>query len=93
MAHPPHTHSMVRKSKTWEQQTKYYEVDDFFEYLVSVHLNGQFNSFKELLKELRKSERKNFVDYVFEYVQKVQEKKSWVINLAENLNYTSDEMR
>lgn len=69
MAHPPHTHSMVRKSKTWEQQTKYYEVDDFFEYLVSVYLNGQFNSFKELLKELRKSERKNFVDYVFEYVQ------------------------
>ena len=68
MAHPPHTHSMVRKSKTWEQQTKYYEVDDFFEYLVSVYLNGQFNSFKVLLKELRKSERKNFVDYVFEYV-------------------------
>lgn len=68
MAHPPYTHSMVRKSKTWEQQTKYYEVDDFFEYLVSVYLNGQFNSFKVLLKELRKSERKNFVDYVFEYV-------------------------
>lgn len=68
MAHPPHTHSMVRKSKTWEQQTKYYEVDDFFEYLVSVYLNGQFNSFKVLLNELRKSERKNFVDYVFEYV-------------------------
>ena len=54
MAHPPYTHSMVRKSKTWEQQTKYYEVDDFFEYLVSVYLNGQFNSFKELLKELKK---------------------------------------
>lgn len=69
MAHPPYTHSMVRKSKTWEQQTKYYEVDDFFEYLVSVYLNGQFNSFKELLKELKKSERQNFVDYVFEYVQ------------------------
>lgn len=68
MAHPPYIHSMVRKSKTWEQQTKYYEVDDFFEYLVSVYLNGQFNSFKVLLKELRKSERKNFVDYVFEYV-------------------------
>ena len=69
MAHPPYTHSMVRKSKTWEQQTKYYEVDDFFEYLVSVYLNGQFNSFKELLKELKKSERQKFVDYVFEYVQ------------------------
>lgn len=68
MAHPLHILSMVRKSKTWEQQTKYYEVDDFFEYLVSVYLNGQFNSFKVLLKELRKSERKNFVDYVFEYV-------------------------
>ena len=32
-------------------------------------MNGQFDSFKELLKELKKSERQNFVDYVFEYVQ------------------------
>lgn len=69
MAHPLHILSMVRKSKTWEQQTKYYEVDDFFEYLVSVYMNGQFDFFKELLKELKKSERQNFVDYVFEYVQ------------------------
>ena len=69
MAHPLHILSMVRKSKTWEQQSKFYEVDDFFEYLVSVYMNGQFDSFKELLKELKKSERQNFVDYVFEYVQ------------------------
>ena len=41
-----------RNSKTAAQQCKYYEVENFFEYLVEVYINGNFDSFRSLYHEL-----------------------------------------
>lgn len=55
-----------RRSKTREEQERYYEVDDFFSYMVDVLECGMFDNYKELYKELRKTERINFLIYVSE---------------------------
>ncbi|KGN67730.1 hypothetical protein [Porphyromonas sp. COT-108 OH1349] len=39
---------MKRRSKTIAQQCRYYEVDNIFEYMVSVYLNGNISAFREL---------------------------------------------
>ena len=39
-----------RHSKTWEQQAKYYEVDNIAEYMVETYLNGNFTTFRELYR-------------------------------------------
>ena len=57
----------MRKGKTFNQQEKYYEVEDFREYLVSVCYNGNFDSFKKLLKELKKSCRVDFIRYLLTF--------------------------
>ena len=44
---------MKRRSKTIAQQCRYYEVDNIFEYMVSVYLNGNISAFGELFKELK----------------------------------------
>lgn len=56
---------MKRYSKTSVQQCRYYEVDNIFEYMVSVYLNGKFNSFQKIYKELYKVARKDFISYCF----------------------------
>lgn len=55
----------VRYSKTVSQQCRYYEVENIFEYMVSVYLNGNISTFTALFKELEKEARKDFIDYLF----------------------------
>ena len=55
----------VRYSKTVSQQSRYYEVENIFEYMVSVYLNGNISTFTALFKELEKEARKDFIDYLF----------------------------
>lgn len=55
----------VRYSKTISQQCRYYEVENIFDYMVSVYLNGNISMFTALFKELEKEARKDFIGYLF----------------------------
>lgn len=54
-----------RRSKTVEQQCRYYEVGNIFEYMVETYLNGNMSVFRELYHELNKDARKDFIDFIF----------------------------
>lgn len=54
----------MRRGKTFKQQEKYYEVDDFKEYLVSVSYNGNWGKYEKLFKELNRKCRKDFLRYL-----------------------------
>ena len=43
-----------RRSKTVEQQCRYYEVGNIFEYMVETYLNGNMSVFRGLYHELNK---------------------------------------
>ena len=62
---------MKRRSKTIAQQCRYYEVDNIFEYMVSVYLNGNISTFGELYKELYRKDRKEFILYLFSEVEPI----------------------
>ena len=62
---------MKRRSKTIAQQCRYYEVDNIFEYMVSVYLNGNISAFGELFKELKRKDRKEFFSYLFSEVESI----------------------
>ena len=62
---------MKRRSKTIAQQCRYYEVDNIFEYMVSVYLNGNISTFGELYKELSRKDRKEFILYLFSEVEPI----------------------
>ena len=62
---------MKRRSKTITQQCRYYEVDNIFEYMVSVYLNGNISTFGELYKELNRKDRKEFIFYLFSEVEPI----------------------
>ncbi len=34
-----------RHSKTWEQQAKYYEVDNIADYMIETYLNGNISTY------------------------------------------------
>ena len=53
-----------RRSKTVEQQCRYYEVGNIFEYMVETYLNGNMSVFRGLYHELNKDARKDFIDYL-----------------------------
>lgn len=38
---------MKKRSKTIAQQCRYYDVDNIFDYMVSVYLNGNISAFGE----------------------------------------------
>ncbi len=57
-----------RRGKTVAQQCRHYEVENIYEYIVSVYINGNFAQFKELYKELCTDAQKQFIEYVFEQV-------------------------
>ncbi len=59
---------MKRTSKTTAQQCKFYEVDNFFEYMVEVYINGNLSSFRELYHELNKDARRDFIDFLLSEV-------------------------
>ena len=62
---------MKRRSKTIAQQCKYYEVDNIFEYMVSVFQYGNISAFGELYKELNRKDRKEFIFYLFSEVEPI----------------------
>ncbi len=62
---------MKRRSKTIAQQCRYYEVDNIFEYMVSVYLNGNISDFGELYKELNRKDRREFIHYLFSEVEPI----------------------
>lgn len=55
-----------RKSKTLEQQARYYEVNDISEYMVETYLNGNISTYRQLFQELRVESRREFVRRLFE---------------------------
>ena len=62
---------MKRRSKTIAQQCKYYEVDNIFEYMVTVFQYGNISAFGELYKELNRKDRKEFILYLFSEVEPI----------------------
>ncbi|MBX9049654.1 hypothetical protein HCH04_15175 [Bacteroides thetaiotaomicron] len=58
----------ARRAKTVAQQCRYYEVENIFEYMVSVYINGNITPFRELYKELCTDAQRLFIDYIFEEV-------------------------
>ena len=53
-----------RRSKTLEQQARYYEVPDMEIYRYETYLNGNFSDLKRLYKELNRDSRRQFLGYV-----------------------------
>lgn len=58
----------TRRNRSVAQQCRYYEVENIFEYMVSVYINGNITPFRELYKELCTDAKKQFIEYVFEEV-------------------------
>ena len=73
--HPLVIHPLIltdmakRRSKTVEQQCRYYEVDNIFEYMVETYINGNISVFRELYHELNKDARKDFTDFLLSEVE------------------------
>lgn len=53
-----------RHSKTWEQQAKYYEVENIAEYMIETYLNGNILTFRELYYELKPAGRRFFISWL-----------------------------
>lgn len=60
-----------RHSKTAAQQCRYYEVDNIFEYMVETYINGNFSTFQQLFRELRKNAREDFMDFLLSEVEPI----------------------
>ena len=58
-----------RNSRTAAQQCRYYEVDNFFEYMAETYINGNISVFRELYRELNKDARRDFTDFLLSEVQ------------------------
>ena len=60
-----------RRRKTVEQQCRYDEVDNIFEYMVETYINGNISVFRELYHELNKDARKDFTDFLLSEVEPI----------------------
>lgn len=58
---------MAKKSKE-ELETKY-EVEDFFEYILEVYINGNLSHVKELFDEMTISSKRSFISWVCDIEQ------------------------
>lgn len=56
---------MKRYGKTVAQQCRYYEVENIYEYMVSVYINDNITPFQKLYKELCDDAKREFIDYCF----------------------------
>ena len=54
-----------RHGKTFVQQSKYYGVDNIFEYMVETYLNGNISIYRQLYYELKPAGRKLFISWLF----------------------------
>lgn len=59
---------MKRYSKTVAQQCNYHEVENIYEYMITVYLKGSVYQFRELYRELCKDAKREFIDYCFSEV-------------------------
>lgn len=57
----------TRRNKTRQQQSRYYEVEDIFAYMVETYINGNISTLQEIYKELDKDGKRNFIYYLFTY--------------------------
>lgn len=57
---------MKRRGKTAQQQARYYEVEDIFEYMVETYVYGNFSIAVRLYNELCRKDRNNFILYCFD---------------------------
>ena len=55
---------MKRYTKTLAQQNRFYQVDNFFQYIIETYINGYSLTCKVLFNELCKEDRKNFLLYL-----------------------------
>lgn len=58
----------MRRSKTLQQQAKYYEVANEVEmmnFMLASWTNGNFSYFKDYFKVLKKADRKRFLSYAW----------------------------
>ena len=60
----------ARRNKTVVQQCRHYEVENIYDYMVSVY-NGNITLFRELHKELCPDAKRLFIDYIFDEVPRV----------------------
>ena len=58
-----------RRSRTVEQQCRYYEVDNIFKYMLETYINGNISVFRELYHELNKDARKDFTYFLLSEVE------------------------
>ena len=58
----------ARRGKTVAQQCRHYEVENIYDYMVSVYINGNITPFRELYQELCTDAKKQFIEYMFEEV-------------------------
>lgn len=61
----------TRRGKTVAQQCRHYEVENIYEYMVSVYINGNITPFRELYQELCTDAKRQFVEYLFDEVPRV----------------------
>ena len=54
-----------RNSKTWEQQAKYYEVDNIADYMIETYPNCNISTYRQLYYELRPAGRRLFISWLF----------------------------
>ena len=59
------------RSRTAEQQCRYYEVGNILEYMVETYLNGNISVFRELYHELNKDARKDFTDFLLSEIEPI----------------------
>lgn len=75
--HPLVIHPLIptdmakRRSRTAEQQCRYYEVGNILEYMVETYLNGNISVFRELYHELNKDARKDFTDFLLSEIEPI----------------------
>lgn len=58
----------MRKSKTLLQQARYYEVDgeiEMMDVMYESYVNGNFEDFKDYYRVLKKSDRRKFINYLY----------------------------
>lgn len=54
----------TRRNKTIQQQCRYYEVENIFEYMAETYINGNHTQFTEMFRELNNDGRADFVDWM-----------------------------
>ena len=55
-----------RKSKTFEQQCRFYEVENIFDYVIELYVLGHFTQFRKIYKEFDKGTRADCIQHILQ---------------------------